>query len=179
METFTVPSNLPDDENGMGNINMEENKMDGGKGSSRTECCLSKIENLAVPARVALLQSTNIWVGDSEASVHCVNDRCRGSNIHEDSGTGTLGAHGEATTASSIMDTAATWCNTFGKEQLKAKLQDVQYNPKSNFNLFSIKKAITEGWKLSGNQEGLILTESSLNLVFDIKITTKKCVIFC
>ena len=47
-----VPSNPPDDnENSMGNIIMEETKedgLDGKKGSGGTECCLSKIEMLAV-----------------------------------------------------------------------------------------------------------------------------------
>ena len=67
-----------------------------------------------------------------------MNDRCKGNNIHEDSGADTVHAHGNAMTASSIMDIARTWCNKFGKEQLKATLKNVQYNPKSNFNLFSI-----------------------------------------
>ena len=48
-------------------------------------------------------------------------------------------------TADSIMDIAGAWCNKFGEEQLKAMLKDAQYNPKSNFNLFSIGKAIKEG----------------------------------
>ena len=42
-EEISIPRNPPDDnKNGMGNINMEENKK-GEKGSSGTECCLSKI----------------------------------------------------------------------------------------------------------------------------------------
>ena len=45
-----MPSNpLDENKNGMGNINMKENKKDGEKGSSGSECCLSKIEKLAVP----------------------------------------------------------------------------------------------------------------------------------
>ena len=49
----------------------------------------------------------------------------------------------------------------------------MQYNPKSNFNLFNIGKAIKEGWKLSGDQEGLVLIKDSVKLVFNIKIMTK------
>ena len=70
----------------MGNINLEEtieDGLDGKKGSSGMECCLSKIEKLAVSARVALLQSTNSLVGDLGASVHCTNDGHRGSDIHK------------------------------------------------------------------------------------------------
>ena len=51
--------------------------------------------------------------------MHCTNDRCGASNLHEGSGAGTIGAHGEAMTASSIMDIAQTWCNKFGDKQLK------------------------------------------------------------
>ena len=63
---------------------------------------------LVVPARVALLQSINIWVGDSGVSIYCMNNRCRGSNISKGSGTGTVGVHREAMTASIIMDIAGT-----------------------------------------------------------------------
>ena len=56
---------------------------------------------------------------------------------------------------------------------LKATLKDVQYDPKPNFNLFSIRKAMKENWKLSGDKEGLVLMKNSVKLVFDIKITTK------
>ena len=112
-------------------------------------------------------------------SAYCSNGRHGGSNIHEGSGTGTIGVHGEAMAASSIMEIAGTWCNKFGKDQLKDTLKDIQYNPKLNFNLFSIAKAIKEDWKLSGNQEGLILTKGNAKLVFNIKIITKNGVIFC
>ena len=81
----------------MGNIRFEEYKNDGlddEKSIGRTECCLSKIEKLAVTARVDLLQSTNIWVGDLGVSVHSIINRCRGSNTCKGSGAGTVGAHG-------------------------------------------------------------------------------------
>ena len=49
----------------------------------------------------------------------------------------------------------------------------------SNFNLFNIGKAMKEGWKLSGDQEGLVLMKDSAKLVFSIKIMTKNGVILC
>ena len=58
-------------------------------------------------------------------------------------------------------------------------MKDLQYNPKSNFNLFSIGKEIKEGWKLSGDQNGLVLMKGNAKLVFDAKILTKNGVIFC
>ena len=135
LDKILVPHNPPDDDkNNMGNIDIEQTKedgLDGEKDSSGTKCCSNKIEKQVVPVRVALLQSTDIWVGDSGASVHSTNERCRGSNMCKGNGAGTIGAHDRVITASSIMDIAGTWCNTFGKEQLKAMLKDVQYNPKS------------------------------------------------
>ena len=118
-------------------------------------------------------------VVDLGAFVHCMNDRHGVSNIHEGSGTGTIGAHGVAMIASSIMDIAGISCNKFRKEQLKATIKNMQYNSKSNFNMLSIGKAIKEGWKLSGDQEDLVLTKGSTKLVFHIKIMTKNSVIFC
>ena len=182
-DEIPVPSNPPDDnKNDMRNMNVEENKKDGLDGENsigRADCCLSNIGKLAVLARVALLQSTNIWGGHLVASLPCTHNRCRGSNILKGSGAGTTGAHGEAMTASNIMDIAGTWCNKFGKEQLKAILKDVQYNPKSNFNLFSVGKAIKEGWKLGGDQEGLVLMKDSEKLEFNMNIMTKNGIIFC
>ena len=105
------------------------------RGSSGTECCLSKIEKLAVSVKVSLLQSTNIWVGDSRASIHYTNGRTRVIYIHEGGSIGNVGEHGEIMTASSIMDITRTWCNQFVKEQLEATLKDVQYNSRLNFNL--------------------------------------------
>ena len=133
---------------------------------------------LFVLAKVALLQSTNIWICDAGASLHCMNDTTRGINSHQNGSNGIMGVHGGANTASSIMDTTGTWCNVFYKEQLKAILKNVQYNPKAIFNLFSIEEAIKEDWKLNDNQEGLVLLKDNVMLVFDIKITTKNSVIF-
>ena len=82
---------------------MKENKKGGEKGSSGTECCLSKVEKLAIPARVALLQSTDVWVGDLGTPVHCMNHRQGGSNIHKANDTGTVCAHGKAMIAISII----------------------------------------------------------------------------
>ena len=168
LDEILVPRNPSNDsKNNMGNTNMEEIKINGlagKKDSSGTKCCSSKIEKLVLQVRVALLQSTNIWAGNSGVSVHCINDRTQGINIHERSSVGT---------ASSIMDINRIWCNQFGKEQLKAILKDVQYNPKSNFDLFCIRKAIKEEWKLSHDQEGLVPTKNSVKLVFNVKITTK------
>ena len=42
-----------------------------------------------------------------------------------------------------------------------------------------IGKAIKEGWKLSVNQEGLVLIKGKVKLVFGIKITTNNNVIIC
>ena len=71
LDKILVPSNPPgNNKNNMGNINKEEIKkdgLDGEKGSNGTKCYSSKIEKLAVLARVALLQSANIWVGDLRA----------------------------------------------------------------------------------------------------------------
>ena len=61
--------NLPNDnENDVGNTNkkkMKKENLASAKGSSGINYCLNKMEKLAIPSKVALLQSTNIWVSDS------------------------------------------------------------------------------------------------------------------
>ena len=54
----------------------------------------------------------------------------------------------------------------------------MQYNPKLNLSLFSIRKAIKD-WKFSGDQKGLVLMNDSAKLVLNIKIMIKNGVIFC
>jgi hypothetical protein len=78
-----------------------------------------------------------------------------------------------------VLDLPGTWCDQFGEVQIKAKLSDVRYNPKSNFNLFSLGKAIKEGWKMSGDKNGIILKKGDARLAFDIKIETQNGIIFC
>ena len=62
------------------------------------------------------------------------------------------------------------------QEQLNAALKDVQYNPKSNFNLFHIGKAIKEAGSLVVTKK--VLTKDSVKFVSSI-IMTKNGVIFC
>ena len=83
------------------------------------------MEKHAVPAKMALLQSINIWLGDLEASIYCMNDKTGGINIYEGGGVGTMGMDGEAITASGMINNAGTWYNQFGKDKLKATLKDV------------------------------------------------------
>ena len=74
LDKISVLSNPPNDHgNDISNTNKEEIKKDdlaGKKGSSGTKYCPNKMEKLALPAKVALPQSANIWVGHSGASVH-------------------------------------------------------------------------------------------------------------
>ena len=76
---------------------------------------ISITKKLAIPAKVALLQSANILVHDLGASVHCMNDRNGDSNIHEGSGAGSVGALHKTMTASRIMDTAGTCATNLAK----------------------------------------------------------------
>ena len=67
LEEIPTPSNPSDDnENSMGNINVEENEKDGENSTGGTDYCLSKIEKLSVPARVALLQNPIFWLVTQE-----------------------------------------------------------------------------------------------------------------
>ena len=136
------------------------------KSSSGIKYCLNKMEKLAVPAKVALLQSANIWMADLGVSIHCMNDETGGINVHEGGNVGTMGTHSEATTASSIIDIARTWCNQFGEDQPKATLKDVQYDLKLSFNLFCITKLL----RMTRSLMVIDKVEQSLS---DIKIMIK------
>ena len=65
------------------------------------------------------------------------------------------------------------------QRRVESYIKGCAIQSKSNSNLFTIGKAIKEGWKLTCNEEDLVLMKGSIKLVFDIKVVTKHGVIFC
>ena len=68
------------------------------------------------------------------ASVNCTYDKTGATNGRQGGTVGTMGTHGKAQTPESVLDLPGTWCDQFGKTQIRAKLRNVCYNQKSNFN---------------------------------------------
>lgn len=137
------------------------------------------LQNIFVPGCTDLLRSKNVWVGDTGASEHCMKDKSVASNVRQGGAVDTMEAHGGAQMWESVLNLWGTRCNQYSKPQLSAKLKDVSYNPRTNFNLFSIGKTIEDGWKMSGNKSGIFLKKGGVKLEFDIKVKMQSCIKFC
>jgi hypothetical protein len=57
-------------------------------------------------------------------------------------------------------------------------MNDVKVVPDNKFNLFSITKRLSSGWKLGGDEKSLWLSKGDDRVVFDLNIRTKEGCIF-
>ncbi len=95
---------------------------------------LDEIKKFAVLRSVALLQHRDIWVGDTDASIHCMNDMMEACNAYDPPDITTLGQH-NASAFFNIVDSDVT---KYGNELVATCLINVKYNNKSNINLESM-----------------------------------------
>ena len=134
---------------------------------------------MQVPAQLGVLRSQHIWIGDTGASNHCTFSNLGFTNISSIDST-TVSAHGKSMKSKYAGNIMVEASDKFGNTQGVFQLQGVQYNPHYNFNLFSISKCMRQGWTVTGNASGMVLTspDKKSKLVFDIVIPTPKGCIF-
>ena len=139
---------------------------------------LAQTQKLAIPANFELLHDHEIWIADTGASNHSTNSKTGCTNEKATKST-SLGATGEAFPVESEVDIPSTVSDRYGNALSRVKMTEVGYNPKGNFNLFSVSRCLMEGWKLVGDDTGMELTKDDIVIKFDIVIKTKKGAIFC
>ena len=147
-------------------------------GGPQIELLLSSMD-MTFPNSQALLSDPNIWIADSAATVHMTPHGEGMINLRDNKGSGIRVGSGEVIVAKKKGDIPCTLHNKHGIEVGDAKLTNVALIKTTPFNLFSITKAMKDGWTLSGNQDtGLVLTKQSFKLEFDIPIATKEGCVF-
>ena len=143
-----------------------------------TELCLSATQELTFPNTENLLRSPNIWIGDSGASMHVSFCKDGSTNMRESDGH-THGVAGEAMKFAGLMDIPCVKCDRHGVEEFGLVMKDVNYLENSNFNLFSTTKLLSLGWTMAGDSQALTMTKGNNRLCFDIKVETRRGVVFC
>ncbi len=90
------------------------------------------------------------------------------------------GQIGNATTTMTIMDFAVDLNDIHGNKYDRVILQDVQVNPKFNYNLFSIIKLLKDGFHLKGNSTSLYVAQykDRKQIHFDVKVLTNTSFLF-
>jgi hypothetical protein len=76
--------------------------------------------------------------------------------------------------ATLIADIPGQVCDKNGSQLNRTTMKDVALVPNGGFNLFSITKMMSKGWKLTGEKHKLMLKKGSDEINFDIAIPTPK-----
>jgi hypothetical protein len=113
----------------------------------------------------------NIWLGDSGASCH-MSKSDDGYINHKDISSYIQLGNGEKLKATKIGDKQMTIIQKDG-HKCQVILKDCKYVPGMRVNLFSITKALEQGWKLSNNGATTILDHKDQVLQFDHVIPTE------
>jgi hypothetical protein len=85
-----------------------------------------------------------------------------------------MGANGKTEKTENIGKLRGTFCDKFGSKVIDITLDDVHYVPNQAINLFSLTKAMNNGWTVHGNDDGISILKGDLKINFDIKIPTAK-----
>jgi hypothetical protein len=124
-----------------------------------------------------LLEDPDLWIADTAATVHMTPYRSDLTNLQklEECNLITMG-NGLQEEMKEVADVIGTISNN-GKE-MSVRIQDVTILSNGRINLFSISQMLKKGWRLKGNQESITITKSGVDIVFGIKILTRKGVLY-
>jgi len=61
----------------------------------------------------------------------------------------------------------------------RATLTDVVYSPSMKFHLCSLSRLMENGWKMSGNDNGIKMSKNGKGLMFETVVRTVNGVVYC
>jgi hypothetical protein len=134
--------------------------------------------NLTVPDDLELLLDKCIFIADTATTDHACADDCGMVDKKTDSVTFETNNKDATVQATEYGRISGKWCDKHGKDLFPFTIQ-MNHCPEGRFNLLSISKFQQEGWFLCGDEEKIWLTKGDQTLVFDIKISTRKSVLYC
>lgn len=131
---------------------------------------------LTFPESFAMISDPNVFVADTGASAHSTSHLNGLFDLEEpEPGATVVGANGKHEKVEKIAKLHGTICSKTGDKLMGTLLKNVQYVPTQGFNLFSLTKAMNEGWRLaSDNKKNIIIHKGKHKIVFDLKIPTRK-----
>jgi len=112
----------------------------------------------------SLLNDPNVWIADSAATVHNTPHLQGMKNVRDATKNDriTMG-NGANEKAVRIGDVPGIVCNKHGNQVGRAVIRDVTVLPSGAFDLFSLTKMISEGWKLGGTDKAIWLTKHDMS----------------
>ena len=124
-----------------------------------------------------LKDNAEIWICDTGATTHSSFSNMGATNEIPSRST-SVGHHGEAVEAVSVMDLPGHFVTKDGELGLSGRLGEVTFNPGLNFNLFSATRMMRRGWKMYGTDNAIVLKKGEHEIVFDIVVETAKGAIY-
>ena len=122
-----------------------------------------------------MLSQPDIWICDTGASSHSTNDKSGAVN-ERNNGSASLGHALKSTLTVNLPGQYVTKNGTWG---MKATLTEVNFNASHNFNLISLTRLLTRGWKIERGDDTGIYVEKDWNKIgFDIVIRTARGSVF-
>jgi hypothetical protein len=122
------------------------------------------------------INSPDIWIADTAATVHMTPYRMGLENIKKTDGEAITMGNGSTETVTEVADvTGEIECK--GK-MIQIRIKDVTVLKNGSFNLFSVSQALKKGWILEGDKDKVVIKKGKLEIKFDIKIKTTKGVLF-
>jgi hypothetical protein len=134
--------------------------------------------NLAIPDDLDLLMDRCIFIADTACTDHTCADDCGMVNKKAEEVTFETNNKDSSIKGTESGTVTGVWCNRFGIEQFPFNIK-LNHCPEGRFNLLSISKFQQEGWLLHGDENRIWLTKGNCTLLFDIKISTRKSVLYC
>ena len=134
--------------------------------------------NMAIPDDLDLLTDKCIFIADTACTDHTCADDCGMVNKTTEEVTFETNNKDASVKATETGTVTGVWCNRYGAEQFPFNIK-INHCPEGRFNLLSISKFQQEGWLLHGDENRIWLTKGTTTLLFDIKISTRKSVLYC
>lgn len=125
-----------------------------------------------------ILDDDEIWIGDTGATTH-LKKSMKNVEVTTKTGVQSVSVANGGMNVKCEGNFRCKQVNKNGAVGIQMCLQEIKVAPDSTVNLFSITKAMKDGWKLTEGNPGLVLTKGDASIKFDIEVRTEKGSLFC
>jgi hypothetical protein len=149
------------------------------KDEDTDEVALIEQQTVEFPQEFDMLYDPNVWIADTGASADSTPYLMGATKITPAvEGDGVVVGNGQKSQTEQVIDLSGWKCDKAGKKEFYIQMKDVKVVPDNKFNLFSVTKRLSSGWKLGGDEKSMWLSKDDNQVVFDLKIRTKEGCIF-
>ena len=132
------------------------------------------------PHTIEELKNPNMFTGDTGASSHSSQYQNGMVNLHDgQDGDSVMVGSGAVVKANKIGNILGEVCDNSCTVLQKGQMVNVAHCPEMRCNVYSLTMKLLKGWQLHGNKDSIWNTKGKAKLCFDIKLKTKRGVIYC